>query len=526
MAYTLLDFLSTQEGCSAVQLAGPTNLFRISIKAVSVQELPVDGFIRKDELVLSTASGCLDNSEAFQKLICDVKSGGAAALFLSFKDPYDKVNCSVLQKAEKLQLPLFIIPWEVRFSDIINGVNQALQNEKLKVYQNLQTELFNAYFESTPIEKTAEMIFKAFGNGVRIFRSDFTILSQAGPLPELEPFSEHTAESPDTMTLEICVADQTYGYLSLYDKYDNCSEAKRGRYDEWKLLMGKYVCFPLSLWFFQKNAETLAIMRLKNDFVWDLAHSAGTEREKLLLQGKRLRFDLDRPYACVLLKIFPPEQMPEYASVNTHVSAQIENDLIQAGKKNRIDIMVSGRNLDFILYLALPKLEPETIVEQFLDQQHDRLKQKFQDYSFFWGISEISLRKPDFPGLYQDAELALQYCVRQRSSQYRFTFRDTKEAQIISALSSNPKIRKIAEDLLQPLMMHGSTSGANLLHTLATFIQCNYNTSLTARTLHIHRQSLLYRLDKIRNLTGLSLNNHQDLFLLDVSMRLLSLYLA
>jgi purine catabolism regulator len=44
--------------------------------------------------------------------------------------------------------------------------------------------------------------------------------------------------------------------------------------------------------------------------------------------------------------------------------------------------------------------------------------------------------------------------------------------------------------------------------------------SLTARKLNIHRQSLLYRLEKIEALTEMSLDDHQDLFLLEVSTRM------
>jgi purine catabolism regulator len=58
--------------------------------------------------------------------------------------------------------------------------------------------------------------------------------------------------------------------------------------------------------------------------------------------------------------------------------------------------------------------------------------------------------------------------------------------------------------------------------TLSEFIRSNYNTSLTARNLHIQRQSLLYRLEKIESLTGLSLSCHRDLFLLEVYSRIFS----
>ena len=184
--------------------------------------------------------------------------------------------------------------------------------------------------------------------------------------------------------------------------------------------------------------------------------------------------------------------------------------------------MVACRNLDFIMYVRNPSAEPEKHIENFLDYLHQQLTSAFPAYEFSWGISDISQKTADFPQLYQNAVLALQYCLHSNNTQYRFTYRDTKEAQIVSVLSNNEKVRLIAEEILRPLRGDGTESGPNLLETLSMFIQCNYNTSLTARMLHIHRQSLLYRLEKIKDLTGLSLNDHKDLFLLEISLKTLS----
>ena len=122
--------------------------------------------------------------------------------------------------------------------------------------------------------------------------------------------------------------------------------------------------------------------------------------------------------------------------------------------------------------------------------------------------------------LYQNASIALQYCLTASRKQYRFTYRDTKELQIISALSRSDTVRKIADETIRSLREYDVSAGINMMETLTTFIRCNYNISLTARTLHIHRQSLLYRLKKIEQLTDMSLSNHQDLFLLEICTHL------
>ncbi|NLF28384.1 MAG: PucR family transcriptional regulator, partial [Clostridiales bacterium] len=73
---------------------------------------------------------------------------------------------------------------------------------------------------------------------------------------------------------------------------------------------------------------------------------------------------------------------------------------------------------------------------------------------------------------------------------------------------------------LEKLLEYDRSSKSDLLGTLSVFIRCNYNTSMTARKLHIHRQSLLYRLEKIEALTEMSLKCHRDLFLLEICTRI------
>ena len=82
----------------------------------------------------------------------------------------------------------------------------------------------------------------------------------------------------------------------------------------------------------------------------------------------------------------------------------------------------------------------------------------------------------------------------------------------------------MAEETIGAMRKYDTSSGIDLMGTLIEFFNCNYNLSLTARKLHIHRQSLLYRLEKIEALTEMSLSNHKDLFLLEICTRIISGY--
>ena len=80
------------------------------------------------------------------------------------------------------------------------------------------------------------------------------------------------------------------------------------------------------------------------------------------------------------------------------------------------------------------------------------------------------------------------------------------------------------KETLSKLAEYEKTSSMDLMKTLTEFIKSNYNTSLTARNLHLNRQSLLYRLKKIEMLTQLSLSDRRDLLLLEIFTRIHSDY--
>ena len=84
--YTLQDFLNDNPIQGLKVLTEVPNAFQIAIGSISVQELPIDDFVQKNEMILSTAIGCLDSRDAFQQFLYEIKQSEAAAAVFSFKD--------------------------------------------------------------------------------------------------------------------------------------------------------------------------------------------------------------------------------------------------------------------------------------------------------------------------------------------------------------------------------------------------------------------------------------------------------
>jgi DNA-binding PucR family transcriptional regulator len=61
--------------------------------------------------------------------------------------------------------------------------------------------------------------------------------------------------------------------------------------------------------------------------------------------------------------------------------------------------------------------------------------------------------------------------------------------------------------LIEPLREHDRARGSDLVRTLRTYFAAGTNASEAADRLFLHRNSMLYRLERIQKLTGLDLKD-------------------
>ena len=119
---------------------------------------------------------------------------------------------------------------------------------------------------------------------------------------------------------------------------------------------------------------------------------------------------------------------------------------------------------------------------------------------------------------YKNAQKALKFCIDSDGTIHCKCFQFSISEKIISLLRNDEEIRLTASNILNSLKNYDTIHNSDYTDTLKTYIKANYNISEAARLSNLHRQSLIYRLDKIEALTGLSLKNHEDLFTLELCL--------
>jgi sugar diacid utilization regulator len=133
------------------------------------------------------------------------------------------------------------------------------------------------------------------------------------------------------------------------------------------------------------------------------------------------------------------------------------------------------------------------------------------------GVSNEFYDLASLPQFYKQAEIALKYGNENDSTKWCHKFQDI--AMVYSAHQACQELEPCficAPDLLR-LKEYDKKNESDFYNTLKVYLQNNCNTALTSQNLYIHRSTLFYRLEKIKKLIELKLDNHDDVLYLRFS---------
>lgn len=517
--FTIKDFIKLNCFNDISILTGKEKIDNIPIEHIAVIELPVDDFIRQNELVLTTAIGCLYDTELFLSFVKSVYLSKAAGLVLSVKDENYIIPQQIINYAESIDFPILVIAWKYRFAEIVEKTITCIKKydkEKKHFFDKIQKNLLSIYLESKDLSSAAQIISKHLQLPIIIVDVDYTI---KGSSEHVNTYSlQLDALMNDFEVLaNIQIKDTIHGYLLKSIK--NQSHVPVTKDFEYLLTM------PLSLWFEKENIINSTKLKLVSDFVWNLALDKFNSLESLNTKAKLMGFNLLKPYTCIVgeikLDTFINQINPNHIySINSKMNNIVNKIRLLAVSHNK-EIMITSNDNLILFYLENTKYETKLSIYKFLDNIDNMIKDIDQSLRCFWGISEIKYKETNFHKYYLNARMALNISHKTVNNN-RSSYEDTSLLKILSKLIKEEEINEIVSSILDGLIEYDKSKNSVLLKTFKTFTKNNYNISKTARELHLHRQSLIYRLDKIEKLTNLSLEKHENLLLLELCSRLYS----
>ncbi|MEJ2890529.1 helix-turn-helix domain-containing protein [Actinomycetospora aeridis] len=149
---------------------------------------------------------------------------------------------------------------------------------------------------------------------------------------------------------------------------------------------------------------------------------------------------------------------------------------------------------------------------------HDAFTHVLQDVPAV-GVGSFVDRPEHLPRSYREAMQALTVRTRQADPRGLITFEDLGLYRLLATPEGRREAGAFVEDWIGSLLAYDSERQADLVHTLGVYLDQGGNYDATAAALHIHRSTLRYRLQRVRELSGHDLAHTDTRLNLHVAVR-------
>ena len=242
-----------------------------------------------------------------------------------------------------------------------------------------------------------------------------------------------------------------------------------------------------------------------SDFLADLLERRVTDRENIVARSEELGCDL-RDGATVVIARARPLQ-PEEGDWRARVLTVAERGAraIERGTLAALVELADRRpNGERELILLVPGVDSGARAAGAVQNE---LEAGLANYSFTVAVSRPALDPADLHRAGAEALLAAN--VAEARGLGSLSFEATGAYRLLlPAISEDPsELRRFYEETVAPLVAYDEQYETALVHTLESFLDADGNVANTAEKLFTHRHTVRYRLDRVRELSGLDVGS-------------------
>jgi purine catabolism regulator len=493
---TLAEVVSEEEFGLVLRSGSPATLTRPVAGAETVEADRPEELTARDYIMLTTGVRLRGNPELQRQLVVESEARGVAALGFGVGLVFRSTPRALLEEARARDFPVFEVPFEVPFRDIITFINRSYLSDdfySLKRTVALQNTLLGAMGETRPEEGLVGRLATIVGGAV-LFRPGGAVLADAGVVPVAEVWDEISrrggcpavfqADGLEVSASPILVEGEVRFWLALAGRPGEVTSVLVGPVIEVAERLLRLVDLARDV---RVMEERVRRGELLNDLL-DEERAKEVSPERLELFGFA-----KGPWRVALLAVGPGHDEAALrlvgnaaASTGTphllgthhgHVALVLEGDggLLEAWTAN-----LAAEGLPVRAALGRAVETPARLVDSGCD-----------------------------------ARLALDFLDRTGAPSGRvLRFEDFELIDALLSATDPAELRARVDLVLEPLRDH-----QQLVESLVAYLSADQNINSAAEALHVHPNSLRYRLGRVEELLGRPLRSPATMADLYVALR-------
>ncbi len=448
----------------------------------------------------------------------------------------DDVTDMAISAANDCGVGLLALPDDSNLTRIERSVNTLIANYTAQLNQRameIQRQLSRLAAENRDLNSLLQIVARATARPVVVHDDAGVLMAQVYPnvsrrgggtgrailqsLPygAFQNWLEREApdgegaivSSPLGFTTVLKVEKRVAGYLSLVDKQTPLDE-----FDRLVMTYGADVC---AIELAKNRAIAFAVEQARGDWVQMWLSGTPADDDLLTTRAQQSGFDINSSFVVAVFR----------ASTKSGAPLPLES-LISLVRDDMIRRQINGAVGQYVdVIVALYPLEnaaqPQR-VRRLVDEVREQLASRTPSGLVGAGISRPALGLATLRDAYREAKDAVSIANELGDREQATFYGDLKLFQLLLALKERnlDQMRRFHKETLGLLVEHDERKQGDLLRTLNGFFEANGNLAKAAADLDVHRNTLVYRLERIAELTDMNLDDPDNRLILHLALKI------
>jgi sugar diacid utilization regulator len=323
---------------------------------------------------------------------------------------------------------------------------------------------------------------------------------------------------PAIIVAPILVGDEVPAHLITLDL------PERGGDEDMNLLVTEHAATICGVILGREHVVAAAARRVRDDLVEGLLLGRGRDDGDTRRWAAHLGYDPGREHNVMVIAFdIPAPRVPQDAEA----LRQRVRDVIEHFFATRApDVIISARESEVVLVAAVPG-GPGDGHAGGMDAQRlgatciTRLAELFPDTKVVIGIGGTCRDPQEITRSYEQAHRTIETLRRIGRAGAVTAFADLGIHRLLLQVPELTELRSFADDVLGSLSPGERERRAEYLTTLACYLRENSSPQRAARFLHVHPNTVAYRIKRIEEITGLSMDSYRDRLTTQVALEIL-----
>lgn len=535
-------------------IAGSEGVDRVIVRLNIMADHEGIDWVSEGELLITTSLALKAKPDLSKDLIAKLHNKGLAALALKIGGLDMPISRELIAAADKYNFPLIELDPNVPFAYITDNLSSHIFNKQTALImrmENIHNNLMNVVLSGGGLQDIAEVLYETIGNPIVIWDNIFggcvgddgspdgsllngnlfsivynddktKNLSQDG-IKKLTNYADNiNGRIVKRVLFPIMVSENIYGYVFLWEMLKPIGTIGYRTLETASAVIALEIIKRMSVY----QVES----RYKMEFLENLLSRDTTMQNIAFERGSFFDWSEKDGHTVMIVSIESKEKIPAHKQMTPReIFAQYKNSIIQdideiVKKENEKAII--GEKSDSIIIL-LRSGEARDIEEmgrkarRIGDKIIKAVDQKYQRTRVSIGIGRHCTNVRLLWKSYQEARKAM--LLGNSCGRKAMHFDDIGVYKILSQDNIKNELAAFYENTILPLYEYDKTRNTEFIATLKAYFEHNGNIRKMAEALYTHYNTVLYRLERIKEISNIDLKSPESRLNAEIGLKIMKI---